>query len=117
MKVITIAIILFWYIGLNAQNDFKRVEFSFPATPCILPSPSPSPQPLLSPFLNSTYSNFSQTSTRLFIQSIDHLPGFFCKMEYRIEVKSKLSPRFRLGSVNYTNWMEGKGEWYSRYWK
>jgi len=47
----------------------------------------------------------------------DHLPGFFCKMEYKMEAKSKLSPRFRLGSLNYTNWMEGKGELYSRYWK
>ena len=44
-----------------------------------------------------------------------HLPGFFCKMEYKIEQKSKLSPRFRLGSLNYTEWMEGKGEFYTRY--
>jgi len=38
-------------------------------------------------------------------------------MEYKIETKSKLAPRFRLCSLNYTNWMEGKGEFYTRYWK
>ena len=43
--------------------------------------------------------------------------GMFCKMEYKIETKSKLAPRFRLGSLNYTEWMEGKRELYSRYWK
>lgn len=48
-------------------------------------------------------------------KQFNHLPGLFCKMEYQIEKKSKLAPRFRLGSVNYTNWMEGKGAWYNRY--
>jgi len=38
-------------------------------------------------------------------------------MEYKLESKSKLSPRFRLGSQNYTDWMEGKKEIYQRYWK
>lgn len=47
--------------------------------------------------------------------SPNHLPGLFCKMEYKIETKSKLAPRFRLGSLNYTNWMEGKGNYYTRY--
>ncbi|HZV72013.1 MAG TPA: hypothetical protein VFG10_20895 [Saprospiraceae bacterium] len=45
----------------------------------------------------------------------NHLPGMFCKMEYKIEAKSKLAPRFRLGSLNYTNWMEGKTPLYMRY--
>ncbi len=54
-------------------------------------------------------------STTLLSCSPNHLPGLFCKMEYKIETKSKLAPRFRLGSLNYTNWMEGKGSIYSRY--
>lgn len=49
--------------------------------------------------------------------TFDHAPGIFCKMEYKIEGKSKLAPRFRLGSLNYTEWMEGKRDIYSRYWK
>ncbi|HUR31440.1 MAG TPA: hypothetical protein VMZ69_08395, partial [Saprospiraceae bacterium] len=66
------------------------------------PSPQPQPQPLHQP----------QPSP-----SFNHLPGMFCKWEHKMESKSKLAPRFRLGSLNYTNWMEGKGELYSRYWK
>jgi len=49
--------------------------------------------------------------------SINHLPGIFCKLEYKIETKSKLAPRFRLGSLAYTEWMEGKQDFYSRFYK
>ena len=41
--------------------------------------------------------------------------GMFCKMESDIESLSKVAPRFRLGSLNYTEWMEGKQEIYMRY--
>ncbi len=47
--------------------------------------------------------------------AINHLPGMFCKLEYKIETKSKLAPRFRLGSLQYTEWMEGKGNYYIPY--
>jgi hypothetical protein len=47
--------------------------------------------------------------------AVNHLPGMFCKLEYQIEKKSKLAPRFRLGSLDYTNWMEGKNYFYKRY--
>jgi hypothetical protein len=39
---------------------------------------------------------------------VEPFSGMFCRMEYKIETKSIISPRFRLGSLNYTNWMEGK---------
>ncbi len=56
-------------------------------------------------------------SSFLYLNTLNYLPGLFCKMEYKLETKSKLAPRFRLGSLNYTEWMEGKRELYSRYWK
>jgi len=43
------------------------------------------------------------------------MSGMFCKMESDIESLSKVAPRFRLGSLNYTEWMEGKREIYMRY--
>lgn len=62
----------------------------------------------------------SNSFTHLFISDIpraDYLPSLFCKLEYQLESKSKLAPRFRLGSLQYTNWMEGKGDFYTRYYK
>lgn len=66
---------------------------------------------VLRPSLSSPFSMFKHTPT------INHLPGMFCKLEYKIETKSKLAPRFRLGSLQYTEWMEGKGDFYMRYYK
>ncbi len=65
----------------------------------------------LKPSLSSPFSMFKRTP------AINHLPGMFCKLEYKIETKSKLAPRFRLGSLQYTEWMEGKGDFYLRYYK
>jgi len=58
-----------------------------------------------------------QPSSLAYLNASHHLPGMFCKIENRIGIKSKLAPRFRLGSLNYTEWMEGKRDLYSRYWK
>ena len=34
--------------------------------------------------------------------------GFFCLQELKLEAVTRIPFRFRLGSVNYCNWMEGK---------
>ncbi|MCB0642424.1 MAG: hypothetical protein KDC44_12325 [Phaeodactylibacter sp.] len=39
--------------------------------------------------------------------SYDHL-AFFCKMEVQIEQSLQLPLKFRLGSVDYVNWLEQK---------
>ena len=61
-----------------------------------------------------TKSLFSGTAL-LQLPTTDHLPSLFCKLEYKLETKSKLAPRFRLGSLQYANWMEGKVDYCNRY--
>lgn len=39
--------------------------------------------------------------------NIDDIP-FFCKMEHKIERRSKIPFRFRLGNLNYVNKLENK---------
>ena len=34
--------------------------------------------------------------------------GFFCKQELKFETLTKIPFKFRLGSVSYCDWMEGK---------
>ncbi len=50
--------------------------------------------PVMYPLLNPAY--YAQ-----------HL-GFFCKKELQIEKRIKIPFKFRLGSVQYCDWMEGK---------
>ena len=57
-------------------------------------------------------SLMSQSTGMNKFPSMDHLPSVFCKLENKIETKSKLAPRFRLGSLAYTEWMEGKRAFY-----
>ena len=103
MKALLAIVFFVSCFRLSAQKDFETAELLFHDTlyNFHLRIPSPSPQP----------------SSYMYRQFVNHHPGIFCKMEYKLETKSKLAPRFRLGSLNYTNWMEGKGEWYTKYWK
>lgn len=42
--------------------------------------------------------------------SAECLP-FFCRIEHDLSRKSAVPVKFRLGSVEYVDWLEGKGEW------
>jgi hypothetical protein len=54
------------------------------------------------------------TQSMMFVQtySIQQLP-FFCKIEAKLEKKIHLPIKFRLGEVEYVDWLEGKHSSYS----
>ena len=58
-----------------------------------------------SPRLKSVYNPQKMLGSDYFM---DHL-GFFCKKEWEFEKTVHLPLRFRLGSLEYCNYLEGKG--------
>ena len=57
--------------------------------------------------LNRTYS-FDFTTRNNQKSYSEQLP-FFCKMEHKLSLNSKIPVRIRLGSLDYVNKLEGKG--------
>ena len=118
MRWIIIAGIIFCSLGLEAQRsliypDSQKIYGDFVMTNYCAPDFK---YVFTKQFEFNVFDNpLIKQDVNLFAPKIDHLPGMFCKMEYQLEIKSKLAPRFRLGSLKYTEWMEGKGEFNDRY--
>jgi len=53
------------------------------------------------------YFLFPKYEFSLLSRPLENQP-FFCRVETQIERKSHLAPRFRLGSLDYTNYLEGR---------
>ena len=64
--------------------------------------------PLPENLTNSTPANlYSETINPLFEIKNAPLP-FFCKIEHQLSLKTALPFKFRLGSVEYVDWLESK---------
>ncbi len=119
MRIFISILVVFSFCKIGAQPIIVDMDTQIIQTPSILMTsayPMDFKELMDAKFrFNSQQTFYQKPVSLMYLNSTNHLPGMFCKMEYNIERKSKLSPRFRLGSLNYTEWMEGKRELYNRY--
>lgn len=96
MKSLTIIISLVFVAAFcNAQMNSDSIHLD---TTKLLP---------LSSFFQPRISISKYNNPTLPKYSVDQLP-FFCKMEVKMEKKTKVPVKIRLGEVQYTEKMEGK---------
>ena len=75
----------------NLFNSFKKVN------PKVIQRPLATYKPKIAPTHSIMYPEFQPKHY-----------GLFCKIEEKIEIKSKVPVRFRLGSLDYVNQLEQK---------
>ena len=50
------------------------------------------------------YRPFIPVSSKFYVNNL----GFFCRQELKLQAVTRLPLKFRLGSLEYNDWMEGK---------
>lgn len=62
--------------------------------------------------ISARFNTFNASSVMYHLQSPFaqqiQKQAFFCRIESQLERRSRLAPRFRLGSLDYVNYLEGK---------
>ncbi|MGL6266633.1 MAG: hypothetical protein ACRC2O_01865 [Chitinophagaceae bacterium] len=84
--------------NLYIQGQVEKKLTAFPAIPVIK-----STRPVITPFL-FTPNPLQPVRPDFYNMQL----GFFCRQEWKIEKSARIPFRFRLGSIDYVNKMEGK---------
>ena len=84
------------YVKNNVTFNLHPVDYT--------PSQKPMPPPGVINFTGPDIVNQSALSPKFYTQSF----GFFCQQEFKFEKKTSVPLRFRLGSLDYVNYMEQK---------
>jgi hypothetical protein len=109
--LITNVLFLLLPLSANAQISGKSIpELRCEALPVLQLSKTPFFQHANTPFPQYAHfksSFFLQKTAVPIIYSYQNL-AFFCKLEVQLEKAVKLPVKFRLGDVEYVDWLEGK---------
>jgi len=94
-----------------AKGVFCQISDDKIALSADLSSLKPPSQAILRPGINIYFGANIKSQGPASVIKADHYTqnfGFFCKKELQFEKATKVPFKFRLGSVQYCDWMEGK---------
>ncbi len=107
--------VLFSWINCPAQNNlsanpsFSELEaWVFPEKPLLNQSCPTFYAVTLPQFRNLQFSINQKDHIRPPSLQFREEIAFFCRIEYQLALKTNLPFKFRLGSVEYVDWLEGK---------
>jgi hypothetical protein len=104
-----ICFLIYLFVCVEAHAQYSLHYFQFKAT---IPAKPPDTLRVFSPSRSLIIPSINAISPVKIISEnyyANHL-GFFCSKELQIERTTKLPLKFRLGSVSYTDKMEGKNQ-------
>ena len=114
VRLWTVVAILTAFVQSVESQSFSEGKnlFQLRESTCSLPIPSRVNVPRLIEQLTPNRQAEALSPVFLPRWSAEELP-FFCRIEHGVAKKSVVPFKFRLGSVEYVDWLEGKGEYSS----
>lgn len=114
VRLWTVVAILTAFVQSVESQSFSegKTLFQLRESTCGLPIPSRVNVPRLIEQLTPNRPAEALSPVFLPRWSAEELP-FFCRIEHGVAKKSVVPFKFRLGSVEYVDWLEGKGEYSS----